>query len=254
MSTHLRHLCFGGPRSQTRFLQETGFVSRRYCGLLILVLLTLLLAACGGKATPTPAPTATPLPAPADEPTVIVAMGDSLTEGFGVEPDNAYPAQLERKLLADGYNVRVINAGNSGETSSGALSRIDWVLGLEPEIVILGTGGNDGLRGIDTDVTDENLRQLVERFQQEGVIVVLTGMEMVANMGEEYTSAFRSIYPAVADEYGLIFMPFFLEGVATDPALNQADFIHPTAEGYAIVVEALYSYVVEALDLLEMEP
>ena len=254
MSTHLRYLSLGRPRSQTRFFQETGFVSRCYCGLLILLLLMLLLTACGDKATPTPASTATPLPAPAADPTVIVAMGDSLTEGFGVEPNEAYPAQLERKLLADGYDVKVINAGNSGETSSGARSRVDWVLGLEPEIVILAIGGNDGLRGIDTNVTDENLRQLVERFQQEGVIVVLAGMEMVANMGEEYTTDFHAIYPEVGDEYGLIFMPFFLEGVATDPALNQADFIHPTAKGYAIVVETLYPYVVEALDLLGVEP
>lgn len=192
----------------------------------------------------------TPTPTPAPEqgtPIVIVAMGDSLTEGLGVDLTDAYPAQLERRLQGDGYQVTVINAGSSGETSSGALARVNWVLNLQPDIVILATGGNDGLRGIDPALTRANLEQLVAAFQEAGVSVVLAGMEMVQNMGEEYTAAFRAIYPAVAEEHGLILVPFLLAGVAADPELNQPDFVHPNADGYRVVVETIYPYVEQAL-------
>ena len=220
----------------------------RWIGLLGMM---VALAACSGRVTPTPVPaTATPAPAAA-APTVIVAMGDSLTEGMGVDPADAYPAQLERRLLADGYNVEVINAGISGETTSGALSRVNWVLGLEPDIVILATGGNDGLRGIAPELTERNLDQLVTTFQDVGVTVLLAGMEMVENMGEEYTSAFRAIYPTVSAAHDVRLIPFLLEGVATDPKLNQPDFIHPTAAGYAVVVDTIYPYVTDLLAQLQ---
>lgn len=209
----------------------------------------LLLVACGGRETATPVPTSAPAtPLPAAAPILIVAMGDSLTEGMGVAPEDAYPAQLERRLLADGYNVSVVNAGISGETTSGALSRVNWVLGLEPDIVILATGGNDGLRGIDPELTAANMDQLVATFQDAGVTVLLAGMEMVENMGEEYTTAFRSIYPAVSAAHEVPLIPFLLQGVATDPALNQPDFIHPNADGYAVVVETVYPYITELLE------
>ena len=219
----------------------------------LMVLFVFGVAACVGEtATPTPttAPTvvvASPTPAAAG---VIVAMGDSLTEGLGVNMDEAYPAQLERKLQADGYHYTVINAGVSGETTSGALARVDWVLTLKPKLVILATGGNDSLRAIDPALTKENIRQLVQTFQDAGVPVVLAGMQTVQNLGDDYTTTFRAIYPAVTEEYNLILIPFFLEGVAGDPKLNQADFIHPTAEGYKIVVETIYPYVVQALQQL----
>lgn len=219
---------------------------KRCLGLMLIMF--WLVAGCGGSATPptpTTAPAATPTTAVVDG--TIVAMGDSLTEGLGVESVEAYPAQLERKLHAAGYNYAVINAGVSGETSSGALERIDWVLTLNPDIVILATGGNDSLRAIDPALTESNLRQLVERFQAANVIVVLAGMQTVQNLGADYTEAFRAIYPKVAAETELILIPFLLEGVAGDPKLNQEDFIHPTADGYAIVVETVYPYVVEAI-------
>jgi acyl-CoA thioesterase-1 len=223
--------------------------------LTIVVVLAGLLAACGARSAGDGGTVDQPeanidvvVPAVTAEPVTIVAMGDSLTEGFGLDdPTDAYPAQLERRLLADGYNVEVINAGNSGETSSGARTRVDWLLKLQPDIVILATGGNDGLRGIDPAVTQENLAEITARLQSEDVTVVLAGMEMVQNMGEAYTTAFRAAYPAVSEEYQTILVPFMLEGVAADPALNQPDFIHPTAAGYAIVVETIYPYVVEAL-------
>lgn len=175
-------------------------------------------------------------------------MGDSLTEGLGVNLDEAYPAQLERKLHAAGYNYTVINVGVSAETTTGALARVDWVLTLKPDLVILATGGNDSLRAIDPALTQENLRKLVQAFQAADVPVVLAGMQTVQNLGESYTNAFRAIYPAVAAEYNLILIPFFLEGVAGDPKLNQADFIHPTADGYTVIVETIYPYVLKAIE------
>ena len=223
----------------------------------LLFLWMILLGLLGGCAdeTPTPMPTATPLPATAPPlqaaDGVIVAMGDSLTEGLGVNLDEAYPAQLERKLRAAGYHYTVINAGVSGETTTGALARVDWVLTLKPDLVILATGGNDSLRAIDPALTKENIRKLVQAFQQANVPVILAGMQTVQNLGEEYTNAFRAIYPVVADEYKLPLIPFFLEGVAGDPKLNQPDFIHPTADGYTIVVETIYPFVVAALEQLK---
>ncbi|MBI1295572.1 arylesterase [bacterium] len=213
-----------------------------------LLFLSVVLVACGADE---PAPAPTPVPAPTETPIRVVAMGDSLTEGLGVDPEQAYPAQLARKLEAEGHNVEVINAGISGETSSGALSRVDWLLSLDPDVVILATGGNDGLRGIDPAVTQENIDALVQRFEESGAVVVLAGMEMVQNMGEVYTSAFRAIYPDVAARHDVILIPFILEGVGGNPALNQPDFVHPTAAGYEVVVETIYPYVVEALGRVE---
>lgn len=225
-----------------------------------LALALLMLVACDGNDAPTvvPPPTSTASAVskpPANEP-IIVAMGDSLTEGLGVDPDQAYPAQLERKLRADGYAITVVNAGVSGETSSGALARVDWVLKLKPQIVILATGGNDSLRGIDTELTRANIDALVKRFQTEGVIVVLAGMQTMQNMGEQYTDAFRAIYPAIAKANStasnmVILIPFFLEGVGGKSELNQADSIHPTAEGYSVIVETIYPYVLEAIEKIK---
>ena len=215
----------------------------------LLLVLVLLLAGGCGAAEPTPTPSPVPnTPTPIEHTGIlIVAMGDSLTEGLGVDTADAYPAQLERKLRAGGYDVTVVNAGVSGETSSGALSRVDWVLRQKPDIVILATGGNDGLRGVETSVTEKNIDQIVQKTQDSGAVVVLAGMEMGQNMGTQYTSDFRAIYPEIAKQHNLILMPFFLEGVAAHPELNQADTIHPTAEGYKIVVDNLYPYVVQAI-------
>jgi len=184
---------------------------------------------------------------------VIVAMGDSLTEGLGVPETSAYPALLEKRLNSEGFGYRVVNAGVSGETSSGARSRMKWVMGLEPDILILETGANDGFRGIDTDLIMENIRAIVTFFQDRGVLVVLAGMRMVTNLGEDYTRRFAEIYPAVSAETGALLVPFLLEGVAARPELNQSDGIHPTAEGYQVVADTLYPYVLEAIRSLPLE-
>ena len=177
----------------------------------------------------------------------IVAVGNSLTEGLGVAEEDAYPARLQRKLNANGYAYRVVNAGISGETSSGALSRINWILTLKPDMVILETGANDGLRGVDPALTGENIDRIVRILRDRRVTVILAGMQMVGNLGKAFTTAFADIYPAVAKRHGLALIPFFLSGVAGDPELNQPDGIHPTAEGYRIVTETVYPYVVEAI-------
>lgn len=177
----------------------------------------------------------------------IVAVGDSLTAGLGVNEENAYPARLEKKLRAAGYNWQVINAGISGETSSGTLSRVLWVLKLKPDIVILETGANDGLRGIDPRVTRKNIDETVRILKKNNVVVVLAGMRMVTNLGRKFTDEFYSNYPAVAQKYNLILVPFFLANIAGDPLLNQADGIHPTAEGYRKVTETVYPYVQKAI-------
>ena len=212
-------------------------------GILSMIAPIFLLSSCS-QATPAP-PTATPQP---ETRGVIVAVGDSLTEGWGVNESEAYPARLEQKLRVNGYPYQVVNAGVSAETSSGTLSRVNWVLNLKPDIVILETGGNDGLRAIDPELTEANLNAIIDRFQDDGVDVVLAGMQTIQNLGQEYTDAYRDIYPTVAAEQEVILIPFFLEDVAAEPALNQADGIHPTAEGYEIIVETVYPYVVEAIE------
>ena len=178
----------------------------------------------------------------------IVAMGDSLTEGYGLDPESAFPALLEQMLAEKGYPYRVINAGISGETSSGAVSRTDWVFKLDPDIVIVETGANDAFRGIDTQVIQDNIDKIIQRFQSQGVVVVLVGMKIVTNLGPEYTSAFANLYPRLAREHDLIFMPFFLQGVAARPELNLSDGIHPNGRGYAIIAENLLPYVVEGIE------
>jgi acyl-CoA thioesterase-1 len=209
----------------------------------------LLLGACSRESAPGQSaqePDNPEAAAPSDG--TIVAMGDSLTAGLGVEPWQAYPARLEKKLMADGYRWQVINAGVSGETSSGALSRIQWVLSaLDPDIVILETGANDGLRGIDPGILKDNLEQLVAILKAHQVHVILAGMRMLPNMGPEYVQAFERVYQQVASAHNVTLIPFFLEGVAGKTALNQPDGIHPTAQGYARIVGTIYPYVVQAV-------
>jgi acyl-CoA thioesterase-1 len=181
----------------------------------------------------------------------IVAVGDSLTAGFGLDESNSYPALLEKKLQVAGYKYRVVNGGVSGETSSGTLSRMEWILTLKPDIVILETGANDGLRGIDTQIVENNIRSILQLLEGRDVVVLLAGMRMVWNLGPAYVSRFNSIYPKLAEEFDVLFFPFFLEGVATQSQLNLNDGIHPNAQGYKIITENIYPYVVEAIERRE---
>lgn len=169
----------------------------------------------------------------------IVAFGDSLTAGLGVAQEEAYPAQLQRRLEASGYRYRVINAGVSGDTTAGGIRRVDWVLNSKPAVVVLELGANDGLRGIDPAETRSNLEAIIQRLQAAGVTVVLAGMKLPPNYGKDYTARFAAVYPELAQKYHVLLMPFFLEGVAASEGLNQADGIHPTEAGYRIIVENL---------------
>ncbi len=224
---------------------------KRIPGFSILLCSFLLVLFCAGCEKSSEKPAAEPLAAPAQPAAsydgTIVAMGDSLTEGLGVDESEAWPALLEEQLQENGYIFRVVNAGVSGETSSGALSRVEWTLTLDPDIVILETGANDGLRGIDPEVTRQNLFEIIEILQENKIVVILAGMEMVRNMGDDYTGAFAEIYPEVARETGVILIPFFLKGVASDPQYNQSDGIHPNAEGHRLIARTVYPYVIQAI-------
>ena len=170
----------------------------------------------------------------------ILAFGDSLTAGSGVAVDDAYPARLERRLRQEGYAYRVINSGVSGETTAGGLRRMDWALQSRPAIAIVELGANDGLRGLSPEMTRANLAQIIERFQAARVTVVLAGMRVPPNYGPEYSHAFAAVFSDLARHYHTPFIPFFLEGVAGVAGLNQADGLHPTSDGYGVVVERIW--------------
>ena len=174
---------------------------------------------------------------------VIVAFGDSLTAGLGVPADQAYPAVLAAKLQAEGYPYRIVNAGVSGDTTAGGLRRLDWALRLAPEIVIVELGTNDALRGQDLATVRSNLDQIVGRFQAAGARVLIAGMRLPPNYGLRYTTEFHRMYEDVAKQRRAALMPFFLDGVGGNQRLNQVDGIHPTAEGYRIVVDRLWPYL-----------
>jgi acyl-CoA thioesterase-1 len=211
--------------------------------IILLPVILLMVQSCGEEPS-------TPQPQPEKKiEGIIVAVGDSLTEGLGVEEEFAYPAVLEERLRQQGYPYQVVNAGISGETSSGTLSRIKWVLTLKPDIVILVIGANDGFRGIDPGLVKSNIRTIIKSLKENNVTVVLGGMQVVQNLGPDYTTAFAKIYPEVARSENVTFIPFFLAGVAADQSLNQADGIHPTAEGYQVIVNNIMPYVLEAIKI-----
>jgi len=183
---------------------------------------------------------ASPPPAPVADLGTVVAFGDSLTEGLGLDPEKAYPAQLERRLREDGFTWKVVNAGISGETSSGARTRLDWVLTqLKPQVLILETGANDGLRGIDPGLTEKNLDSMLETLKARKISVLLAGMRVLKNSGKEYAEKFALMYPRLGKKHSVELMPFFLEGVAGKRELNQPDQLHPTEKGYTVIVDRL---------------
>jgi acyl-CoA thioesterase-1 len=171
----------------------------------------------------------------ADGERVIVCLGDSLTEGYGLAPERAYPSLVERMLRESGHPVRVVNAGISGSTSASAVSRLRWQLRGRPDIVVIALGGNDGLRGIEVATTRANLSAAIELAKQSGARVLLAGMKLPPNYGPEYTAAFEAMFPALAKQHGVALLPFLLAGVAADPALNLPDGIHPNERGAEIV-------------------
>ncbi len=178
----------------------------------------------------------------------IIAFGDSLTAGLGVAADESYPAQLQQRLDEAGLHYHVINAGVSGETTAGGLRRVAWALRGKPRMVILELGANDGLRGLSLQETRGNLERIIRQFQDASVTVVLAGMKLPPNYGQEYTAGFERIYRSLAEQYRLALIPFFLDGVAGSASLNQSDGIHPTREGYRIIANRILATIRPLLD------
>ncbi len=201
----------------------------------------LALWGCRG-AEPGAAERAAATPAADPDRPVILCVGTSLTAGYGLDPEQAYPALLQRRVDAEGRGYSVVNAGVSGETSAGALRRVDWLMRRPVAVFVLETGANDGLRGQDPESTRDNIRAILERVrqQQPPPRVLLAGMRTLTNYGPEYARRFRSIYPELARQNGVALLPFLLEGVAGNPTLNLPDGIHPNAEGQARIAEVVW--------------
>ncbi|WP_329605373.1 arylesterase [Zavarzinia marina] len=180
----------------------------------------------------------------------ILALGDSLTHGYGLPDGEIFPVQLENALAENGVEAEVINAGVSGDTSAGGLARLDWALGdpaAPPDLVIVELGANDALRALDPAATEANLDQILTRLDEKGIPALLTGMYAPPNLGPEYGAAFNAIYPRLAEKHQVPFYPFFLDGVAAEPDLNQADGMHPNGAGVAIIADRIAPLVIDAL-------
>ncbi|TDI59589.1 MAG: arylesterase [Alphaproteobacteria bacterium] len=182
---------------------------------------------------------------PASGETRLLVLGDSLTAGFGLKARDAFPARLEAALRSDGLAVKVINGGVSGDTTAGGRARLGWALRAKPDVVIVELGGNDALRGIAPGETAANLAAILARLAERNIPVLLCGMYAPANMGRDYGRRFNAIFGRLAERFGVLFYPFFLEGVAMKPALNQRDGIHPNGRGVGVIVERLLPYARE---------
>jgi acyl-CoA thioesterase I len=222
-------------------------ISPRFRVLVLLLVLSSGAAstACSREPGDVPAPRGGGRPAPAEAPAPaarprIVVLGDSLTAGLGIGKDEAYPAVLQHRVDAAGYRYEVVNAGVSGDTTAGGLSRLDWSLDGDVRVLVVALGGNDGLRGLPVDAMSRNLSAIIERARQRGIKVLLTGMETLTNMGPRYQREFHDTFPALAKRYQVAFLPFLLEGVAARPELNQADGIHPTAGGARVIADHVW--------------
>ncbi len=225
--------------------------------LVIAVLSALSAAGCqrsDERAAPNPAQDTAAKPAPASDPSQdparprVVALGDSLTAGYGLVESQSYPAVLQEKLNSEGYDFEVVNAGVSGDTTAGAIRRLAWALDGDVKVLIVGLGGNDGLRGLSVAEMKQNLTDIVQRARARNVVVILAGMEAPPNYGPEYVASFRTAFTDVAAKERVLFIPFLLARVAGQAALNQSDGIHPNVEGTRIVAETVWTVLRPVLD------
>jgi acyl-CoA thioesterase I len=238
--------------------------SARARGWMAVCLMAALSAACGlgavscgiGRSSDASSSQAAAPPAPApktdDERPKIVVLGDSLTAGLGLLEAQSYPHLLQEKIDAVGYQYEVVNAGVSGDTTAGGLRRLDWSLQEDVRVLIVALGGNDGLRGLPVTEMKQNLAQIVEAARAKNVVVILAGMEAPPNYGAEYAASFRKVYRDLALQYRLAFVPFLLDKVAGQAALNQADGIHPNPEGAAIVADTVWNVLKPLLDQISV--
>ena len=181
----------------------------------------------------------------------LLVLGDSLAAGYGLAANEAFPAQLERALRAKGHNINVINAGVSGDTSAGGRARLDWSLADNPHAVIVELGANDGLRGLEPTSTADNLAAILKALKDRGKPTLLTGMYAPPNLGAAYGKEFNGLYARIATEHGAALYPFFLDGVAAEASLNQADGIHPNAKGVAVIVERILPAVEQLIGAIK---
>lgn len=216
------------------------------------ILLALSLLCCGGETprsdgplpiAPTPATRATPATQAADEGPLLVFLGDSLTAGYGLAEEEAFPALAARMLRERGHRFRFVNAGVSGDTSAGGLARLDWLLAQRPQLLVVCLGGNDGLRGLPLAATEANLRAVLDRARRAEVAVLLAGMQIPPNYGPTYARDFAALFPRLAKDFGVALMPFLLEGVGGVAELNLPDGIHPNERGQQLVAENLVRHL-----------
>lgn len=196
-----------------------------------------------------------PVAPAAEAPKTVVVLGDSLAAGYGLDPSESFPALLQKKIDAAGMKFTVVNAGVSGDTTSGGLRRIDWLLKRPVDVLVLELGGNDGLRGIPVGVTKTNLQAIIDRTKQKNprAHIVVAGMQMPPNMGADYTASFAKLFPELAKANNAALIPFLLEGVGGKPELNLPDMIHPTAEGQKIVATNVWNVLKPVLEKASAE-
>ncbi|RMD65309.1 MAG: arylesterase [Alphaproteobacteria bacterium] len=219
----------------TIFPRTLSFYRRPACAGVFLILAATALSVAGA-----------PVRAAQDSgtPLTLLAFGDSLIHGYGLRAGETFPERLEAALRAKGYNVRVVNGGNSGDTTAAGLARLDWMLAEKPDMVLLELGANDALRGLDPDRTYANLDAILRRLKVAGIPVLLAGMKAPRNLGADYARRFDAIFTRLARVHDVPLYPFFLDGVALDPALNQDDGLHPNAAGVEVIVARILPNVI----------
>ena len=236
----------------TSFLSLYNSIMRKFISFSLTLLAAFILCGCGNAQRDAPAPPAPATPVTNATPVrglpKIVALGDSLTAGYGLSLHESYPSLLQEQLKRDGFEYEVVNAGVSGDTTAGGLRRLDWALEGDVRFVILELGANDILRGLPTSETRKNLSQIIERARERGAQVLLAGMLAPTNSGAEYQRASMEVFPALAKEYDLPLIPFFLDRVAGIENLNQADGVHPNPEGTRIVAATVYQHLKPMLE------
>jgi acyl-CoA thioesterase-1 len=232
---------------------------RKTAAVLVLVMAASLVSACNSPADTPPAAVRNAPQSAAAPPKVaarprIVVLGDSLTAGLGLPIDEAYPSLLQQRLEANGFNYEVVNAGVSGDTSAGGLSRLDWALEGDVRVLIVALGGNDALRALPAEELKQNLSRIIEHAQARQITVVLAGMEAPPNFGRDYLVRFHQVYPSLASQYHVALVPFLLDGVAGSVSLNQRDGIHPTAQGARIVADNVWTALKSIVEQQQRQP
>jgi acyl-CoA thioesterase-1 len=220
-------------------------ISRRSRLLAGILLFGLVLSGCtAGESTQSKSnpPSSSPEQSSTEKPKIVV-LGDSLTAGYGMSRDAAFPALIQERLDEEGLDYEVVNAGVPGDTSAGGLRRLEWALDGEVRVLIVALGGNDGLRGLAVSEMKRNLATMIETANERGVHVILAGMEAPPNQGESYTTGFRNAFRELTEEYDVVFFPFLLKDVAGRAELNQADGIHPNRDGARVIADNLWEYL-----------